>query len=115
MTQSDIVFDSFISDNIETKIAILDIMFLDITLCRQDNIFLFGRGNPGFGRAEFIGPGRFDLDKDDRIADLADYIDLLALKTIALFQNLIAFIGKIFDRQTLGLAAELARPRVSQE
>lgn len=115
MIQPDILINPSIADHIETKIPALNFMFLNITLCGGYDVFLFGRCDPGFGRAEFIGSGRLDLDKDDGVLDFTDYIDFFAFETITLFQNLIAFIGEILNRQFLGLIAEPARPRVSQE
>jgi hypothetical protein len=114
MIQPDTVFDPSVANHIEAKITAFDIMFLNIALRRGDYVFLFSRSNPGFGRAEFFGPGRLDLDKNNCIAGFANYIDLLAIETITLFQNLIALIGEIFDRKFLGLDAKLARPRFSQ-
>jgi len=114
MIQPDIVFDSFVANHIEAKITASHIMFLNIALRRGYDVFLFGCCDPGFGRAELFGPGRFDLDKNNGVARFADYIDLFTAETITLFQNLIALIGEIFDRQFLGLVAELACPRFSQ-
>ncbi len=114
MIQPDIVFNPSVADHIEAKITTFHIMFLNITLRRGYDVFLFGRCDPGLGRAEFFGPGRFDLDKCDSVADFADYIDLFPVKTITLFQNLIALSGEIFERQFLGLVAELVCPRFSQ-